>query len=70
MLPVNIRPTYECGILLYRSSSVVCVSVGLSVCHDREPKNAEPIEMPFRLWTWVGPKRHVVDGVQIPHAKG
>jgi len=22
----------------------------------------EPIEMPFRLWSWVGPRKHVVDG--------
>jgi len=27
---------------------------------------AEPIEMPFGLWTWVGPRDHV----QIPHGKG
>jgi len=32
-------------------------------------KMAEPIVMPFGLWTRVGPMKHVVDGVQIPHAK-
>jgi len=24
---------------------------------------AEPIEMPFRLWTRVGPRKHVLGGV-------
>jgi len=24
---------------------------------------AEPIEMSFKLWTWVGPRNHVLDGV-------
>jgi len=28
-------------------------------------KPAEPIEMPFRLWTRVGPRKHVLDGVHI-----
>jgi len=26
--------------------------------------------MPFGLWTWVGPRNRVLDGVQIPHGKG
>jgi len=26
------------------------------------PKTAEPIEMPFRLWAWMGPRNHVLDG--------
>jgi len=43
----------------YRLSSVVC----LSICHSREPcKTAEPIEMPFGLWTRVGPGNHVLHG--------
>ena len=29
-------------------------------------KTAEPIEMPFGLRTWVDPRDHVLDGVQIP----
>jgi len=38
---------------------VVC----LSVRHDREPcKTAEPIDMPLRLWTRVGPRDHVLHG--------
>jgi len=27
-------------------------------------KTAEPIEMAFRLWAWMGPKNHVLDGSQ------
>jgi len=27
-------------------------------------KTAEAIEMPFELWTRVGPMKHVLDGVQ------
>jgi len=27
---------------------------------------AGPIEMPFGLWTLVGPRKHVLDGAQIP----
>jgi len=33
-------------------------------------KNGWLIEMPFGLSTWVGPRKHVLDGSQIPHAKG
>ena len=32
-------------------------------------KTAEPIEMPSGLRTWLGPKDHILDGVQIPHGK-
>jgi len=36
--------------------------VAWSVCHDREPaKTAEPIEVPFGLWSRVGPRKHVLD---------
>jgi len=31
---------------------------------------AEPIVMSFGLRTRVGPRNHVLDGVQIPHGKG
>jgi len=34
----------------YRDSAVSCPTV------------AELIEMSFRIWTWVGPRNHVVDG--------
>jgi len=33
-------------------------------------KTAEPIEMWFGLWTRVGPRKHVLEGAQIPHVKG
>jgi len=53
---------------------VVCLSVCRSVCLSvtlvSPAKTAEPIEMPFGLRTWVGPRDHVLDGVQIPHGKG
>ena len=26
---------------------------------------AEPIEMPFGMWTWMGPRKHVLHGVHI-----
>jgi len=35
-------------------SSVVCLSVGLSVTVMSPTKTAEPIEMPFRMWTRMG----------------
>ena len=25
-------------------------------------KTAKPIEMPFGLWAWMGPRNHVLDG--------
>jgi len=28
-------------------------------------KKAEPVEMPFGVWTRVGPRKHVLDGVHI-----
>jgi len=45
----------------YRPSSVVCRSVTLM----SPAKTAAPIEMPFGLGTQVGPRNHVLDGVQI-----
>jgi len=39
----------------YRPSSVVCRSVTLMSA----AKKAEPIEMPFGLWAWMGPRNHV-----------
>ena len=42
---------------VYGHSAVICL------------KTAKPIEMPFRLWARMGPKI-VLDGFQIPHAKG
>jgi len=48
-----------------RLSSVVCRSVSWSVTVVSPAKAAESIEMPFVLWTWVGPRNHVLGGVQI-----
>jgi len=36
-------------------------SVGLSVTIVSPTKTTEPIEMPFGLWTWVGPRNRVLD---------
>jgi len=48
----------------------VAWSVGLSVTLVSPAKTAEPIEMPFVLRTWVGPRDHVLDRVQIPPWEG
>jgi len=42
-------------------------SVGLSVTVVSPAKTAEPIEIPFGMWTRVGPRDYVLDGVQIPY---
>jgi len=61
------------AIFCYRPSSVVCRSVcrsvGRSVTLVSPAKTDKPIEMTFGLRTRVGPRNHVNDGVQIPHAK-
>jgi len=44
---------------------MVCLSVCLSVTTVSPAKAAEPIEMPFRIWTRVDARNHVLDGVQI-----
>jgi len=48
----------------------VCVSVCLLVTFVSAAKTAEPIEMPFWRTTWVGPRKPVVDRVQIPKKTG
>ena len=45
----------------------VARSLGMSVCLSStivssEKKTAEPIEMPFGMLTWVGSRKHVLDG--------
>ena len=49
---------------------VVVYSVGRSICQSvtivSPAKTAEPVEMPFRLWTWVSPRKHVLDGDPAP----
>jgi len=46
------------------------LSVRLSVTTVSPAKAAEPIVMPFGMLTRVGPRNYVLDGVQIPDAKG
>ena len=48
----------------------VGLSVCLSVCNVSPARKAEPIEMPFGILTWVGPRNHLFDGVQIPTREG
>ena len=33
-------------------------------------KMAGPIEVPFGMWTWVGPTKHVLDGGPDPPYEG
>jgi len=49
---------------------MVCRSVCLSVTFVRRAKTAEPIEMPFALWTLVGPRNHILDGGPYPLSEG
>jgi len=52
----------------HRKCWSVCLSVGRSVTlHVVSPaKLAQPIEMPFGLRTWVGPRNHILDGSPDP----
>jgi len=43
---------------------------GLSVTVVKPAKPTEPIKMPFGLWSLLGPKKHVLDGIQIPYVNG
>ena len=51
-------------------SRSVCQSVGLLNTFVSPSRTAEPIEMPFGLVTRVGPRNHVLDGVQISPQEG
>jgi len=67
---VTIRPYGSSTYVLYMRPIVtdqVAWSVGQSVTLVSPAKTAEPIEMPFGLRTRVGPRNHVLDGIQIPH---
>jgi len=50
----------------------VATDVAWFVCVSRldttvsPTKTEEPIDMPFRLWTWMGPKNHVLGGGPDP----
>jgi len=57
---------YTDAAYCYRRTNVVCLSVYLSWSRLTSPaKTAEPIEMPFGMWTWVDGSKHVLDGVHI-----
>ena len=45
----------------------VAWSIGLSVTLVSPAKTAGPIEMPFGLWTRVGPGNRALDGGPDPH---
>ena len=66
----------SCGLLLGRIAcmeckdaacccrcSVSCVSVCLLVTTVSPTKTAEPIEVPFAIWTQLGPGSHVLGGL-------
>jgi len=48
--------TYVHAAYCYRPISMVCLSACRSVTVVSPAKTAEPIDMSFGLWTWVGPK--------------
>jgi len=58
--------TYVDVAYCYRRSRPVGWSVSLSVTLVSPAKTAESIEMPFGLWTRVGPRNHVLDGIPDP----
>jgi len=57
-------------VCCYTRSGMVCLSVCLSVTVVRPAKTAEPMEMPFELWTRVGPRNNVLLRVHIPTGRG
>jgi len=67
------RPTsVPSGILMYPTQLLHGDAQWRNLVNMTEPsmfgghaKTAEPIEMPFGMWTRVGPGNHVLDGVKI-----
>jgi len=49
-------------------SQSVYLFVCLTVTIVSPAKTAQPIKMMFGVWTWVGPRRHVLDGVHLANA--
>ena len=47
------------------STEPVAWSVGRSITLTGPAKTAEPIDVPFGIWTPEGPGKHVVDGMHI-----
>ena len=55
----------------HRVAWCVCMSVGrLCVAILSSAKAAEPIDMPFVLWIWVGPRNHVLHGATDTPCEG
>jgi len=54
--------------MLQLVASDVLLSVCLSVAHNH--KTAEPIEIPFGVWTQVGPSNHVLGRGLDPPREG
>jgi len=48
--------TFVDTVYCCRLSTVIC----LSVVVVNPAKMVEPIEMQFKIWTWVGPRKHVL----------
>jgi len=62
---------YADAAYCYRRSSVVCRSVCRSITIvSPEKKTAELVEVLFGMWTWVGRRNHVFDGVQLLPREG
>jgi len=70
IVPCHFRPhrstTYIDAASCYKPSSMVCRSVIVV----SPAKMVEPIEMPFGLKTWVGPRNHVLDVGPDPPCEG
>ena len=51
--------------------SLICVSVCLSAGHSRKPyKMAEPIDIPFGMWTRAGPRNYALGGEEAIMGRG
>jgi len=58
------RPTFTDRVAWSVGLSV-CLSVCLSVTIVSLAETAEPFDIPFGMWTRVGPRNHVLDGMHI-----
>jgi len=57
-----IRPNCHTTYIDVICSCTLSTSVCQSVMIVSPARTAEPIEMLFWLWTWLGPRKHVLDG--------
>ena len=56
-------PKEPCVRLGFRSPCEGAILIGTAHCKVSCAKTTEPIEMPFGLWTRVGPRKHALDEV-------